>query len=101
MTNEINEDPQSPTQDSPPPKQYAHPSGGTPGERGTDQRTPKVPGRMEDEDDKDDKDQSAAGGKGPNNPSQGGNKDPSKSGEQQTPAGSKQGNTQGSSGGRS
>ena len=44
-----NQDPQRPTEDQPAPKQYA---GQQPrsGERGTDERTPKTPGRIEDTD---------------------------------------------------
>jgi len=47
MANETNQDPQQPTQDQPPPKQYATPQPGRPGERGTDERTSKTPGRVE------------------------------------------------------
>jgi hypothetical protein len=41
MANETNQDPQNPTQDQPPPKQYATPRPGQSGERGTDERKPK------------------------------------------------------------
>lgn len=54
MTNESNQDPQQPTQDQPPPKQYATPQPGQPGERGTDERPSKTPGRVESTEDDDD-----------------------------------------------
>jgi hypothetical protein len=54
MTNESNQDPQQPTQDQPPPKQYATPQPGPPGERGTDERPSKTPGRVESTGDDDD-----------------------------------------------
>ncbi len=47
MTHDRNQDPQEPTQDQPPPKQYATPRPGRPGERGTDERAPKIPDQME------------------------------------------------------
>jgi hypothetical protein len=47
MANETNQDPQKPTQDQPPPKQYATPRPGQSGERGTDERAPKIPNQVE------------------------------------------------------
>ena len=47
MANDTNQDPQKPTQDQPPPKQYATPRPGQSGERGTDQRAPKIPNQVE------------------------------------------------------
>lgn len=47
MTNETNQDPQDPTQDQPPPKQYAAPRPGQSADRGKDQNTPRIPDRME------------------------------------------------------
>ena len=41
MANETNQDPQKPTQDQPPAKQYATPRPGQTGGRGTDEQTPK------------------------------------------------------------
>jgi len=59
MTNETNQDPQQPTQDQPPPKQYATQRPGQSGERGTDERATKTPGRVESSEE-DDADQKAA-----------------------------------------
>jgi hypothetical protein len=42
-----NQDPQKPTEDQPPPKQYAGQSPRPSGERGTDERKPKIPNRIE------------------------------------------------------
>jgi hypothetical protein len=47
MTNERNQDPQDPTRDQPPPKQYATPRPGESKDRGTDQKTPRIPDHME------------------------------------------------------
>jgi hypothetical protein len=47
MTNERNQDPQDPTQDQPPPKQYAGQRPGQSGDRGKDQKTPRIPDQME------------------------------------------------------
>ncbi|MBV8145597.1 MAG: hypothetical protein JO184_11370 [Gammaproteobacteria bacterium] len=47
MPDETNQDPQKPTQDQVPPKQYATPRPGESGERGTDERTPKIPDHIE------------------------------------------------------
>jgi hypothetical protein len=47
MTNERNQDPQDPTRDQPPPKQYATPRPGQSGDRGTDQKTPRIPDQVE------------------------------------------------------
>ncbi len=44
MTNERNQDPQDPTRDQPPPKQYATPR---PGQSGDDPKKPRIPDQME------------------------------------------------------
>ena len=63
MTTESNQDPQKPTQDQPPPKQYAEQRPGQSGERGTDERASKTPGRVESsEGEQDDGDRMTAGG---------------------------------------
>jgi hypothetical protein len=46
MTTE-NQNPQKPTEDQPPPKQYAGQAPRPSGERGTDERKPKIPNRVE------------------------------------------------------
>jgi len=46
MTTE-NQDPQKPTEDQPPPKQYAGQSSREPGERGVGERKPKIPNQVE------------------------------------------------------
>ena len=60
MPDQSNQDPQKPTQDQPPPKQYATPRPGQSGERGTDERAPKIPDHIESSEG-DDENQSAAG----------------------------------------
>jgi hypothetical protein len=47
MSNETNQDQQTPTKDVPPPKQYATQHEGQPSEHGTDERRPKVPDHIE------------------------------------------------------
>jgi len=47
MTNERNQDPQDPTRDQPTPKQYATPRPGQSGDRGKDQKTPRIPDQVE------------------------------------------------------
>ena len=47
MANETNQDPQQPTQDQPPPKQYATPRAPKSGEHGTDERQPIIPDQVE------------------------------------------------------
>ena len=64
MTNETNQDPQQPTKDQPPPKQYATPQPGQPGKRGTDERASKTPGRVESSEGDDDDQLSADKGAG-------------------------------------
>ncbi len=44
MTNERNQDPQDPTRDQPPAKQYATPR---PGQSGADHKKPRIPDQME------------------------------------------------------
>ena len=47
MANDTNQDQQNPTQDQPPPKQYATQRPGQSGERGTDERKPNIPRQVE------------------------------------------------------
>ena len=49
MSNETNQDRQLPTEDQPPPKQYATGHTGQPGEHTTDEHRPKVPDHVETE----------------------------------------------------
>jgi len=60
MTNERNQDPQDPTQDQPPPKQYAGQRPGQSGDQGKDQKTPRIPDHMESSEG-DDENQTASG----------------------------------------
>jgi hypothetical protein len=59
MAKETNQDSQDPTQDQPPPKQYA---GQRPQEHGSDQRRPNIPDRVEKSEGNDD-DKLSGGGK--------------------------------------
>jgi hypothetical protein len=102
MSNETNQDPQKPTSDQPPPKQYATDRPQQSGEHGTDERGSSLPGRVEDsnrsdagrrkssDDDMTGADRSSSGDKRPNTPGQGGG-----SGTKQAPG---QGGREGSSG---
>ena len=60
MANETNQDPQNPTQDQPPPKQYATPRPGQSGERGTDERQPRNLDHIESSEGDDEDQRSAA-----------------------------------------